>query len=327
MTMGRHHSVLRAASGGIPDSGDLAGRRRHALWIALGLNGGFMCAELIGGVVFGSLALLADAAHMLSDVAGLAIALLAQHLLARPASVRHTFGLQRAEVLGAQANGVLLLASAGWILFEAVRRISDPPPVAGRGVLIIAVFGLAINIGSAVLLARTRGRSLNMRGAYIHMLADAAGSVGVIVSAVAVITVGAYWVDPVASVFIALLVVVTAYGLLRDTTHVLLEGAPDSIDATEVERWLDGAPGVSSVHHLHLWNLTSETAALSAHVVLEGQPSPHQAQAQGDVLKAQLADQFEILHATLELECHHCEPEPLPGPGGAARLPQGAEHD
>ena len=329
--MGRHHTVPRASSGAVPDgdtdTDDVAGRRRRALWISLGLNGGFMVAELIGGVVFGSLALLADAAHMLSDVAGLAIALLAQHLLARPASVRHTFGLQRAEVLGAQANGVLLLASAGWILFEAVRRISDPPPVAGRGVLIVAVLGLTINVGSAVLLARHRGRSLNMRGAYVHMLADAAGSVGVIVAAVAVITVGADWVDPVASVFIGSLVVITAYGLLRDTTHVLLEGAPDSIDPAEVERWLSAAPGVTSVHHLHLWNLTSETTALSAHVVLEGRPSLHQAQARGDVLKDRLADRFAILHSTLELECHECETEPASGSGGPPTQAQRVEHD
>ena len=320
--MGRHHDAAPPVA-----DADVAGRRRRALWIALGLNGGFMFAELIGGFVFGSLALLADAAHMLSDVAGLAIALVAQRLIDRPASVRHTFGLQRAEVLGAQANGVLLLASAGWILFEAVRRLSDPPVVAGRGVLIVAVLGLAINIGSAVMLARASGRSLNMRGAYAHMLADAAGSVGVIVAAVAVITAGAYWVDPVASVFIGLLVVVTAWGLLRDTTHVLLEGAPDSIDPAEVERWLAAAPGVSSVHHLHLWNLTSETAALSAHVVLEGQPSLHQAQARGDVLKDRLADEFSIVHSTLELECHQCEREAVSGSYVEASQPQRIEHD
>lgn len=318
----REHVVARDAA-----AEDVAGRRRRALWISLGLNGGFMVAEVIGGVVFGSLALLADAAHMLSDVAGLAIALLAQHLIDRPASVRHTFGLQRAEVLGAQANGVLLLATAGWILFEAVRRISDPPAVAGRGVLTVALLGLAINIGSAVLLARASGRSLNMRGARAHMLADAAGSVGVIVAAVAVITVGADWVDPVASVFIGLLVVGTAYGLLRDTTHVLLEGAPDSLDAAEVERWLNASPGVSSVHHLHLWNLTSETTALSAHVVLEGRPSLHQAQARGDVLKDRLADEFTILHATLELECHQCEPEPARAADRGASQAHDVEHD
>jgi cobalt-zinc-cadmium efflux system protein len=284
--VGRYHEVPRRTA-----DHDLSRRRDRALWIALVLNGGFMVAELV-------------------DVAGLAIALIAQRLINRPASVRHTYGMQRAEVLGAQANGVLLLATAGWILFEGARRIGDPPDVAGTGVLVVAVLGLAVNVGSAVMLARASGRSLNMRGAYAHMLADAAGSVGVIVAAIAVIAFGANWVDPAASIIIGLLVVRTSWGLLRDTTHVLLEGAPDSIDAAEVEQWLTTAPGVTSVHHIHLWHLTSETTALSAHVVLEGHPSLHQAQARGDDLKEQLAEHFAIGHTTLELECHQCEPEP-----------------
>lgn len=302
--MARYHDTVAPAA-----DRAVARQRRLALWIALGVNGGFMIAELVGGIVFGSLALLADAAHMLSDVAGLAIALVAQYLIDRPASVRHTFGLQRAEVLGAQANGVLLLASAGWILFEAARRIGDPPEVAGGPVLVVAVLGLGVNVASAVLLARASGRSLNMRGAYAHMLADAAGSVGVIVAALAIVLFGADWVDPVVSVFIGLLVVSTAWRLLRATTHVLLEGAPHDIDAEDVERWLTGAAGVASVHHLHLWQLTSETVALSAHVVLDDQPSLHEAQARGDELKQQLLERFLIVHSTLELECHQCEPE------------------
>lgn len=288
--------------------GDVSEQRRRALRISLYANAGFMVAEIVGGIVFGSLALLADAAHMLSDVAGLAIALLAQRLIERPASVRHTFGLQRAEVLGAQANGVLLLATAGWILFEAVRRIGDAPDVAGPGLLIVATLGLTVNIGSAVLLARASGKSLNMRGAYSHMLSDAAGSVGAIVAGLAVTLFDANWVDPAASVFIAALVVWTAWGLLRDTTHVLLEGAPNDIDPEQVERWLADSPGVASVHHIHLWHLTSEATALSAHLVLDGEPSLHQAQACGDDIKHSLADRFAIRHTTLELECHACEP-------------------
>lgn len=288
--------------------GQVSERRRRALRIALYANAGFMVAEVGGGIVFGSLALLADAAHMLSDVAGLAIALLAERLVDRPASVRHTFGLQRAEVLGAQANGVLLLATAGWILFEAVRRLSNPPEVAGPGLLVVATLGLAVNIASAIMLARASGKSLNMRGATAHMISDAAGSVGAIIAGVAVTLFEANWVDPVASAFIAALVVWTAWGLLRDTTHVLLEGAPTDIDAEQVERWLAASPGVASVHHIHLWHLTSETAALSAHLVLEGELSLHQAQAHGDEIKRSLARRFAIHHSTLELECHTCEP-------------------
>lgn len=302
--MARHHSHPTAAGD------DVAVARRRVLRWALAANALFMVAEFVGGVVFGSLALLADAVHMLSDVAGLGIALLAQHLIERPASVRHTFGLQRAEVLGAQANGVLLLASAGWILFEAVRRIGDPPDVVGPGLLIVATLGLLVNVVSAVMLARASGRSLNMRGAYTHMLADAAGSGGAVVAGLAVTFLGADWVDAAASIGIGLLVISTAWGLLRDTTHVLLEGAPDDLDPADVEGWLQAEPGVASVHHLHLWHLTSESTALSAHVVLEDQPTLHQAQARGDRLKEALAERFSILHATLELECHECEHEP-----------------
>lgn len=302
--MARHHSHPTAAGD------DVAVARRRVLRWALAANALFMVAEFVGGVVFGSLALLADAVHMLSDVAGLGIALLAQHLIERPASVRHTFGLQRAEVLGAQANGVLLLASAGWILFEAVRRIGDPPDVVGPGLLIVATLGLLVNVVSAVMLARASGRSLNMRGAYTHMLADAAGSGGAVVAGLAVTFLGADWVDAAASIGIGLLVISTAWGLLRDTTHVLLEGAPDDLDPADVEGWLQAEPGVASVHHLHLWHLTSESTALSAHVVLEDQPTLHQAQARGDRLKEALAERFSILHATLELECHECEDEP-----------------
>ncbi len=317
--MSRHHD-----HGGVAGS-EIAAQRRRALWIALCANGGFMIAEFVGGVVFGSLALLADAVHMLSDVAALTIALIAQRLIDRPASVRHTFGLQRAEVLGAQANGVLLLASAGWILFEAARRIGDPPAVVGGGVLIVATFGLLVNIGSAVLLVRASGRSLNMRGAYWHMLADALGSVGAIVAGLAAVLFAAYWVDAAASIFIGLLVIVTAWRLLRDTTHVLLEGAPEHIDAERVEQWLTNAPGVESVHHMHLWHLTSETTALSAHVVLDDQPSLHEAQARGDSLKDGLATAFSIAHATLELECHDCEP-PVASTAQPTQ-PQQIEHD
>jgi cobalt-zinc-cadmium efflux system protein len=140
------------------------------------------------------------------------------------------------------------------------------------------------------------------------MVSDAAGSVGAMAAGVAVTVFDANWVDPVASAFIAALVVWTSWGLLRDTTHVLLEGAPDDIDAEQVERWLAGSPGVASVHHIHLWHLTSEDTALSAHLVLEGEPSLHQAQAYGDDIKRSLAERFAIRHATLELECHTCEP-------------------
>lgn len=290
---------------------DLAGTRRRVLWWVLGANAAYLVVEVVGGVAFGSLALLADAAHMLADVAGLAIALVAQALATRPASPRHSYGLQRAEVLGAQANGVLLVASAGWIVVEAVRRLGDAPPVDGGPLLVVAGIGLVVNVASAAALAGAAGASLNMRAALVHMASDAAASLGVVVAAVAVVVADAVWVDPAVSIGIGVLVMVSAWGLLRDTTHVLLEGAPRGIGVDEVADALLAEPEVVGVHHVHVWSLGSETPALSAHVVLEGPETLHDAQQRGEALRAVLAERFGIDHATLELECHPCE-EPVP---------------
>ena len=287
--------------------------QRRALWISMAANAAFMAVEVAGGLAFRSLALLADAAHMVTDVVGLAVALTAQSLVERRASARHTYGLQRAEVLGAQANGITLLAVAGWITFEAVHRIGEPRDVVGAGLLGVAAVGLAVNLASAVVLARAGGQSLNMRGALVHMASDAAGSVGAIVAGIAVVAWRADWVDPAASILIAALVLAAAWGLLRDTTHVLLEGTPRGMDPVAVEAALAGADEVEAVHHLHLWNLASDVPALSAHVVLRGEVTLHDAQESGDRLKALLEDRFGISHAPLELECHPCAPQPESG--------------
>jgi len=284
--------------------------QRRALWISLVANAVFMVVEFAGGLVFRSLALVADAAHMLSDVAGLGIALVAQHLVDRRATARHSYGLQRAEVLGAQANGLALLVVAGWVIYEAIVRIGEPADVVGGGLLLVATIGLVVNVVSAILLARAQGQSLNMRGALVHMTMDAAGSVAAMVAGIAVIVWNADWVDPAMSILIALLVLWSAWGLLRDTAHVLLEGTPRGMEPASVEAALAGDAEVEAVHHLHLWNLASDVPALSAHVVLRGEVSLHEAQASGARLKALLENQFGITHATLELECHPCDPAP-----------------
>ena len=298
-------------------------RQRRVLWVVLAANATFLVVEVVGGVVFNSLALLADAAHMFSDVVGLAVALVAHALIERPATRRHSFGLQRAEVLGAQANGVLLLATSGWIIFVALQRLGDAPEVEGTGLLVVALVGLVVNLVSAFALARVRGRSLNIRGAFLHMLADAAASVGVVAAGVAVVVAGADWVDPAVSIAIGLSVLWAAWRLLADTTHVLLEGTPGDLDLGAVESAILGEPGVEGVHHLHGWSLASDTTALSAHVVLEGEVDLHEAQQRGDEVRGMLRAQFGVAHATLELECHPCEPAPghtdahEPGAGGA----------
>lgn len=301
-----HGSVRSPETADLKATETQRGRQRRVLWQVLAANGLFMLVELVAGLAFGSLALLADAGHMLSDVAGLAIALVAQTLTSRPASVRHTFGLQRSEVIGAQANGVILVAASGWIVLEGLRRVGDAPEVQGAGLVVVAGIGLLVNVFSALLLARVQGNSLNMRGALVHMMADAAGSVGAMIAGVAVLIADVMWVDPAVSLFIAAMVAWSAWGLLRDATHVLLEGAPHGIDPDEVSSLISAVPQVVSVHHLHLWSIASDTPALSVHVVLDADPRLHDAQQTGDEIREQLQERFGLVHSTIELECHWC---------------------
>jgi cobalt-zinc-cadmium efflux system protein len=283
--------------------------QRRVLLAALVANGAFLVVEVVGGFLFDSLALLADAAHMASDVAALAVALGAQTLMDRPASARHSYGLRRAEVLGALANGALLLVASGWIVVEAIGRLGSSVAVDGRGLLLVAAVGLVVNLASAVAIARKAGGSLNMRAAFVHMAADAAGSLGAMTAGAAVLIWDVGWADPVVSILIAVLVLWSAWSLLRDTVHVLLEGTPRGMDAVEVRNALASEAEVEEVHHVHLWNIASDMPALSAHVVLGGEVTLHEAQLRGEKLKALLAERFGIEHATLELECHACEPE------------------
>ncbi len=289
--------------------GDATSDGRRRLWFVLALNGGYMLVEIVGGLAFGSLALLADAAHMASDVAGLAIAVIAQTLILRPPSSRHTFGLIRSEVLAAQANGVLLVATGGWVVWEASQRIGEPPEIDGAGVAIVATIGLLVNLGSAWVLFGARHENLNMRGAFLHMMADAAGSVAAVAAGVAAVVGQAYWVDPAVSVLIAALVLWSAWGLLVEATHVLLEGAPPGLAVDEIVAAVASIDGVDDLHHLHLWRLSSDEVALSGHLVVSGDRTLHDAQHVGDRARTLLADRFGVDHATLELECHACDDE------------------
>jgi len=285
-----------------------AGRAR-ALWIALVANGGFLVVQVVAGIAFGSLALIADSAHMASDVVALGVALVAQRLVHRPPSARHTYGMLRAEVVAAQANAAVLVGVSVWVLVEAVQRFGTPTDVDGLGILVVGVLGLAVNAGSAWVIGRVGGDNLNLRGAFLHLASDAAGSAGVVVAGIVIMATGADWVDPLVSILITLLVLAAAWQLLRDATRVLLEGTPKGIDVETVEGALAGAPGVDAVHHVHVWSIGSETPALSAHVVLGGEQTLHDAQLACDGLKQMLAERFGIEHATLELECHACADE------------------
>ena len=257
--------------------------RRRSLLLALSANATLLVVELVGGLLFGSLALVADSIHLTSDVLALGLALGALALAQRPPTERHTFGFERAEVLAAQINGLLLLVGTVGIAIEAVRRFGHPHDLDAGAVLGIGVAGLVVNVVSAFVLGRAAHGNLNLRAAFWHLALDA-----------------------VASLFISVLILFATWRLLRETTRVLLDAAPPDIDVGVVSAALCAADGVEAVHHLHVWTLGSERAALSAHVVLAGPLSLHDAQERAIELKAMLADRFGIHHATLEVECHAC---------------------
>ena len=266
----------------------------------------FLVVEILGGYLFDSLALFADAAHLTSDVLALTLALIALVLAQRLPTERHTYGFERTEVLAAQANGVLLLVGAIAIVVEAVRRLANPQSIDATGVLVIGVAGLVVNLGSALVVARAAHGNINLRAALWHLAFDALGSLAVILAAVGTLAFGVERLDSIASIAIAVLVVGGAWRLLRDSTRVLLEAVPTDVDVAAVRAALADQPGVEAVHHLHVWTVGAEHAALSAHVVLTGPLSLHEAQERAIALKHVLAERFGIEHATLEVECHAC---------------------
>jgi cobalt-zinc-cadmium efflux system protein len=282
------------------------GGGERALWVAFLLNGGFLVCEAVAGFLTGSLALLSDAAHMVSDVAALAIALVAMRLARRPRSPRGTFGWRRAEVLAAFVNAVALVVACVFIVGEAITRLrAGPPPIPGGWVLAVGFVGLAINLGSAFALWRSGGDSLNIRGALIHMLADALGSVGAIVAALCTLLFGWAAADPIASLFIAGLVLYGTWGLLRDSTAVLLEFAPPGTDADAVAAVLCESPEVAAAHDVHVWSLASGEPIVTAHLVLEPGPASRSLDAAAAIRRAAadaLYARFGVHHATLQVD-------------------------
>lgn len=262
--------------------------------------------EVVGGFAFDSLALLADAAHMISDVAALSMAYAALRIAQRPPTERHTYGFARTEVLVAQANGLLLVIGALVIAYEAIGRLREPTSMDAAGVFIVGLLGLIVNVVSAGFIARHAHGNLNLRGALLHLVADALGSIAVVLAAVGTWLFGFDRLDPIASLFIAVLVVFAAWQLIRDAARVLLEAVPAGLDVGEVRAALCGEAGVEAVHHLHVWTTGSEHAALSAHVVLGEEMTLHDAQVRAGELKRMLVMRFGIEHATLEVECHAC---------------------
>ena len=280
---------------------DRSGQRRALAW-ALGVNAVLLAAEVVGGVLFGSLALLADAAHLLSDVAGLGVALWAVAVAVRPVSATHSFGFARAEVMAAQVSALLLLGAGVWVVVASIGRLRDPVDVNGAGLVAVATLGVLVNAGSALVVHRAQGASLNMRASVAHLATDAAGSLAAILAGLAIVVWGWLAADSIASLATAALMLWAGWRLLRESTHVLMEGTPRGLAPEAVRAAICAVDGVVEVHHLHLWNLASDDPACSAHVVLVGPLTLRQAHAASASVKGVLAAQFDLTHVTLELE-------------------------
>ena len=275
------------------------------VWLALVLTGSFMIVEVVGGLLSGSLALLADAGHMLTDTMALALTAAAFHISAKPADARRSYGYSRFQILAAFVNGLSLIVIVGWILFEAVQRLIAPIHVMGETMLVVAAAGLVINIIAFYLLHGGDQENLNMRGAALHVVGDLLGSVAAIIAAIVILATGWMPIDPILSVVVAMLILRSAWILVRRSAHILLEGAPEGVDSSQIhQRIVAKIAGVSDVHHIHVWGLTPEHRMLTMHIVLcddavDGSSAVKQA-------KAILRDDFSIAHSTIEVETDSC---------------------
>jgi cobalt-zinc-cadmium efflux system protein len=272
---------------------------RRWLWTALALICGFMLVEVVAGLIADSLALLSDAAHMLTDAGALGLALVAAGLAARPARGAFTFGLGRAEILSAQVNGAALLVLAGVLAISAIRRLDDPPDVEGAVVLVVGAAGAVVNIAAAWALSRAERRSLNVEGARAHVMADLFGSIAALAAGAVILLTGWRLADPIAALMVVALMLRSGWSLLRDSARVLLEGAPQGIDPDAVGRALASRPGIVEVHDLHLWEVTTGFPALAAHVVVAPDEDCH---ARRRELQSLLGEDFGIRHVTLQVD-------------------------
>lgn len=301
--MGHHHGDGHGHGHG---HGEHASGRR--LVIVLVLVVAYMIAEVIGGVVSGSLALLADAGHMLSDAGALVVTLMAFRFARRPASETHTFGYRRAEILAALINGVALVAIAGYVLYGAYHRLREPVEVLAPTMLAIAAGGLAVNLFSLWLLSRDAAGNLNIRGAWLHVVADTIGSVGVIAAGALIALFGWNWADPVASLLIACLVLVSAYVLLRQVVDVLMQAVPAGVDLAGLRGAIESVDGVGEVHDLHVWSVTSSEAVMSAHIAIA--PGSDRREIVS-VIEGDIGGRFGLDHVTIQTDCgDDCAPCP-----------------
>ena len=289
--MGHHH---HGHSHGV--SADADSRR---LWIALVLIAGFMCVEVVVGILADSLALLSDAAHMLTDAGALVLALVAIRLARRPAAGAMTYGLGRAEIVAAAINGTTLLVLGLLFVYESIRRLIDPHPVEGAAVLIVAVVGIVVNLVATGVLAGANRESLNVEGAYRHILTDLAAFIATAIAGAVILLTGFERADGIAAMFVAALMLWASYGLLRESGRVFLEAAPRGIDPEAIGLRMAGLAGVTEVHDLHIWEVTSGFPSLSAHVLVGQAVDCHDVRRS---LERILHDEFEIDHTTLQVD-------------------------
>ena len=280
-----------------------AGRNKRRLGVVLGLTTLYLVAEVVGGLLTDSLALLADAGHMLTDVAGLGLALLAIRFAERPATPERTYGYYRVEILAALANAVALIGISLYVLYEAYKRFRHPPEVESGLMLAVAAVGLVINVAGILILRAGSKESLNMKGAYFEVLSDLLTSVGVLAAGVVMLTTGWYYADPLISAGIGLFILPRTWVLLRDAVGVLLEGTPSDINLAAVREGIETVAGVAGVHDLHVWSLSSGVNALSAHVVLADGASRDEVLTS---VRGRVTSDFKIAHTTVQVESRVC---------------------
>lgn len=308
MAISHQHSHGHGSGHGHNHSHGLASSPVKVVAAALVANTILAVAQIFAGVIFGSIALMADSAHQVVDVAGLGIALVALRLATKGVSHKNTFGWARADVLGALASSFLLVASSFWIVWESIRRLMHPEPMDGVAILVVAVIGLIVNGASAVALARA-GNSMSTKAAVVHLIGDAAGSGGVIIAAAAVLWANATWVDPVVAIAIAIWVGYSGFGLLRSSGRVLLDVVPANLHIDKVTETILSIDGIVEVHHMHLWEPAADEPSLSAHLVVDGEMAVHEAQALLSEVREALLREHQLHHATFEVECHPCDNE------------------
>jgi cobalt-zinc-cadmium efflux system protein len=302
---------------GAHDHAHGAGASERRIGLAALLTGAFMLAEVAGGLVSGSLALLADAGHMLTDFAGLVLAWIGFRLVRRPADWKRSYGYDRFGVLVAFVNGLALFVVAGWIVMEAVHRLNTPSPVLGGVMFWVALAGLGVNLLSFRLLQGGDHGNLNMRAAALHVIGDLLGSVAALAAALVILATGWTPIDPVLSVLVALLILGSAARIVRDASHILLEGTPVGLDPREIgENIKASVPGVLDVHHVHAWSLSQERPVVTLHARVSDSGGPPEAIT--SAIKAHLLARYGVDHATVELEFEHC--------ADAGKLPPGHTH-